>query len=91
MRDECELKLGQQPYSSKLNEPIVFDMANYNKSFVEPHSDFVDAAFLNYRPDIMPSWDPLLQQKMKILKTSCIRLDLMNRQKQIPQMKLKIV
>ena len=58
-RDECELKLGQLPsYSSKLNEPGVLDMVNYNKSLVEPYSNLTDAAFLNYRSDIMPSWDP---------------------------------
>ena len=45
-RDECELKVGQPPsYSSKLNEPGVLDMVNYNKSLIELYSDLVDAAF----------------------------------------------
>ena len=62
--DDCELKLGQPPsYSSKLNESGVLDMVNYNKSLVEPSSDLIDAAFLNYRSDIMPSWDPFSQQE----------------------------
>ena len=44
--DECELKVGQPPsYSSKLNEPGVLDMVNYNKSLIELYSDLVDAAF----------------------------------------------
>ena len=38
-------------------------MVNYNKSLVEPYSDLIDAAFLNYRSDIMPSWDPFSQQE----------------------------
>ena len=60
--DECELKLGQPPsYSSKLNEPEVHDIISYNKSLVEPYSDLIDAAFLNYRSDIMPSWNPFSQ------------------------------
>ena len=63
-RYECELKLGQSPsYSSKLNEPGVLDVVNYKKSLVEPHSDLVDAAFINYRSDIMPSCDPFSQQE----------------------------
>ena len=63
-RDKCELKLGQPPsYSSKLNEPGVLDTVNYNKSLVEPYSYLIDAAFLNYRSDIMPSWDPFSQQE----------------------------
>ena len=62
--DECELKLGQpQSYSSKLNEPGVTDMVNYNKGLVEPFSDSADAAFLNSRSDTMPSWDPFSQQE----------------------------
>ena len=49
-RDEFKLKLGQPPsYSSKLNEPGVLNMVNYNKSLVEPYSDLIDATFLNYR------------------------------------------
>ena len=63
-RAKCELKLGQPPsYSSKLNEPGVLDTVNYNKSLVEPYSYLIDAAFLNYRSDIMPSWDPFSQQE----------------------------
>ena len=76
MRDEYELKLGQQPYSSKLNESRVLDMANYNKSFVETHSDLVDAAFLNYRSDIMPSWDPLSQQKNENIENELHKTEL---------------
>ena len=44
--DKCGLKLGQpSSCSSKLNEPGVLDMVNYNKSLVEPYNDLIDAAF----------------------------------------------
>ena len=57
-RDQCELKLGQAPsYASKLNELEVHDIISYNKSLVEPYSDLIDVDFLNYRSDIMPSWN----------------------------------
>ena len=63
-RGECELKLGQPPsYSSKLNKPGVLDTVNYSKSLVEPYGDLIDAAFLNYRSDIMPSWNPFSHQE----------------------------
>ena len=63
-RDECELKVGQpSSYSTKLCEPGVFEIVNKNKSLVEPYSDLVNAAFLNYRADITPSWDPSSQQE----------------------------
>ena len=40
-------------------------MVNYNKSLVEPYSDLIDAAFLNYRSHIIPSWHTFSQQKNK--------------------------
>ena len=49
-RDECELKLGQPPsYSSKVSESGALEIVNDNKSLVEPYSDLVNTAFLNYR------------------------------------------
>ena len=55
-RDECKLKVGESPsYSSKLNEAGVLEIANNNKKLVEPYSDLVNAAFLNYRAKITPS------------------------------------
>ena len=55
-RDESELKVGQpSSYSLKLSEPGVLEIENNNKSLVEPYSDLVNAAFLNYRADITPS------------------------------------
>ena len=63
-RDECELKVGQpSSYSSKLSEPGVLEIVNNNKSLVEPYSDLVNAAFLNYRADITPSCNPFSQQE----------------------------
>ena len=63
-RDECELKVGRpSSYSSKLSEPGVIEVINNNKSLVEPHSDLVNDAFLNYRSNISPSWDPFSQQE----------------------------
>ena len=52
-RDECELEVGQPPsYSLKLHGPRVSEIVSSNKSLVEPESDLVNAAFLNYRPGI---------------------------------------
>ena len=60
-RDECELKVGQpSSYSSKLSEPEVIEVISNNKSLVEPCSDLLNDAFLNYRSEISPSWDPLM-------------------------------
>ena len=62
-RDECESKVAQpSSYSSKLREPGVIEVINNNKSLVEPLNDLVNDAFLNYRSDISPSWDPFSQQ-----------------------------
>ena len=61
--DECELKVGQlSSCSSKLSQPGVIEVINNNKSLVEPYSDLVNDAFLNYRSDISISWDPFSQQ-----------------------------
>ena len=38
-------------------------MVNYNKSFIEPYSDLIDAGFLNYRSNITPSSFPFSQQE----------------------------
>ena len=66
-RDERELTVGQpSSYSSKLNEPGVIEVINNNKSLVEPYSDLVNYAFVNYRSDISPSWDPFSQQVMML-------------------------
>ena len=47
--DECELKVGEpSSYSSKLSEPGVIEVINNNKSLVEPYSDLVNDAFLDY-------------------------------------------
>ena len=63
-RDECELTVGQlSSYSSKLSQPGVIEVINNNKSLVEPYSDLVNDAFLDYRSDISPSWDPFSQQE----------------------------
>ena len=76
-RDECELKLGQPPsYSSKLNEPGVLDMVNYKKILVEPYRDLIDAAFLNYRSDIMPSCDPFSQQENENVESEFHEIEL---------------
>ena len=76
-RDDFELKLGMPPsYSSKLNEPGVLDTVNYNKSLVEPYSDLIDVAFLNYRSDIMPSWDPFSQQEIENVENELHEIEL---------------
>ena len=63
-RYECELKVGQpSSYSSKLSETGVIEVINNNKSLIEPYSDLVNDAFLNYRSDISISWDPFSQQE----------------------------
>ena len=84
-RDKSELKVGQpSSYSSKLSEPGVLEIVNNNKSLAEPYSDLVNAAFLNYRTDITPSWDPF---SMKMFKMSCARWNLKSRQKYLVLMK----
>ena len=51
-------------------------MVNYNKNLVEPCSDLVDAAFLNYRSDIMPSWDPFSQQEIENVENQLHEIEL---------------
>ena len=76
-RHDCELKLGQSPsYSSKLNEPGVLDMVNYKKILVEPYRDLIDAAFLNYRSDIIPSCDPFSQQENENVESEFHEIEL---------------
>ena len=60
---------------------------NNNKSLVESYKDLVNAAFLNYRADVTPNWDPFLSRKMEMLKMICARLNLMIRQKYFVLMK----
>ena len=36
---------------------------NEKKSLVEPFSDMLEVAFLQFSLDLTPSWDPFLQQK----------------------------
>ena len=43
-------------------------IVNKIKNLVEPFSAMVNAAFLNYRPNIAASWGPSPGKKMKILK-----------------------
>ena len=63
-RDESELMVGQiSSYSSKLSELGVLEIVNNNKRLVESYSDSVNSAFLNFRADITPSWDPFSQQE----------------------------
>ena len=76
-RDECELKVGKpSSYSSKLSETGVLEIVNSNKSLVEPYSDLVNAAFLNYRADITPSWDPFSQQENEDVETELYEIEL---------------
>ena len=49
---------------------------NNNKSLVEPYSDLVNAAFLNYRADITPSWYPFSQQENEDLKNELCKIKL---------------
>ena len=64
--DECELQVDQPlSYSSKLSEPGVLETVNNNKCLVKFYCDLVSAAFLNYKADITPSWDPFSQWKNK--------------------------
>ena len=86
--DESKLKVGEPlSYPSNLSEPGVLEIVNNNKSLVEPYSDLVNAAFLNYRAEITPSWDPFYSRKMKMLKMSCATLNLMIRQKYLALIK----
>ena len=63
-RSEEQLKARELlSYSAKLLEAEVINVVNENKSLVEPFSDIVDEAFLHFRSDLTPSWDPFLQQE----------------------------
>ena len=76
-RDDCELKVGKPSlYSSKLSEPGVLEIVNNNKSLVEPYSDLVNAAFLNYIADITPSWDPFSQQENEDVENELWKIEL---------------
>ena len=75
--DECELKVGQpSSHSSKLSGPGVLEIVNTNKSLVKPYSDLVNAAFLNYRADITPSWDPFSQQENEDVENEFSEIEL---------------
>ena len=75
--DECELKVGQSSsYSSKLVEPRVLEIVNNKKSLVEPYSDLVNVAFLNYRAGITASWDPFSQQENEYVGNELCEIEL---------------
>ena len=46
-----------------MSEPGVIEVISNNKGLVEPYSDSVNAAFLIYRSNISPSWDPFSQKE----------------------------
>ena len=76
-RDEFELKVGQpSSYSSKLSEPGVLEIVNNNKSLVEPYSDLVNAAFLNYRAEITSSWDTFSQQENEDVENELCEIEI---------------
>ena len=91
IRDESELKVGQpSSYSSKFREPGVLEIVNNNKSLVEPYIDLVNAALINYRADITPSWDPFSQQENKNVENELCEIEL--RQKYLVlMMKIKLL
>ena len=48
-RDESDLKVGIPPsYTNKIAEPGVIDIINTNRALIEPFSDAVDEALLQY-------------------------------------------
>ena len=73
----CDEYEGQPlSYSSKLSEPGLLEIVNNNKSFVEPWRDFINVAFLNYRPDITPSLGPFSQQENEDVKNESCKIEL---------------
>ena len=75
--DESKLKVGEPlSYPSNLSEPGVLEIVNNNKSLVEPYSDLVNAAFLNYRAEITHSWDPFLQQENEDVENELCDIEL---------------
>ena len=73
----CDEYEGQPlSYSSKLSEPGLLEIVNNNKSLVEPWRDFINAVFLNYRPDITPSLDPFSQQENEDVKNELCKIEL---------------
>ena len=75
--DESKLNVGEPlSYSSNLSEPGVLEIVNNNKSLVEPYSDLVNAAFLNYRAEITPSWDPFSQQENEDVENELCDIEL---------------
>ena len=75
--DESKLKVGEPlSYPLNLSEPGVLEIVNNNKSLVEPYSDLVNAAFLNYRAEITPSWDPFLQQENEDVENELCDIEL---------------
>lgn len=76
-RGKCDIKVRQPPsYTSKLCKPWVLETINNRKSFVERYSDLVNDAFLNYRVDISPSWDPFSQQESEDVENELCGIEL---------------
>ena len=63
-------------------------MVIFNKSLIEPYSDLINAGFLNYRLDIMPSLDPFSQQENENVENGLHETEL---NEQIALIKLKVV
>ena len=49
---------------------------NNKKSLVEPYSDLVNAAFLNYRAGITPSWNPFSRQENEDVENELCEIEL---------------
>ena len=76
-RDEIQIKVGKpSSYCSKLSAPGVLEIVNNKKSLVEHYCDLVNAAFLNYRADITPSWDPFSQQENEDVENYLCKIEL---------------
>ena len=58
-RSEEQLKAGESlSYNAKLLDARVINVINENKSLLEPFSEMADEAFLHFRSELTPSWDP---------------------------------
>ena len=70
-RGKCALKVRHaSSYSSKLSETWVLEIVNNNRS------ELVNAAFLIYRADITPRWNPFSQQKNEDAKNEFYNIEL---------------
>ena len=72
-RDESDLNVGIQPsYTNKIAEPGVTDVINTNKVLIEPFSNTVDEALLEYSQTEMNNGEAIEQIENREMRNICL-------------------